>query len=771
MKFIFNLFILLSTLLVSPFSNARENQTVSFTPAEKNYIRNNPVIRYGAFSSLYPIESMDNQQGHIGLTNDYIVLISQSTGIHFQEVKISRWKDAISNLENHDIALATAISSAYDGKKKLAISTPYFTTWPTMITRKSSSYISDLSDIREGYIAVSDNLSLDSWLKEKYNDLPYKTTSSAEEAIQQVVKQQAVAAIVTSPIAYYMRDNLYYEQLRLQPYYDKKFELSMAATKENALLISIINKVLSSLSEKTKNDITLKWIVNQKNESLYKYGLVSIGLLTTLSVILLFFNIRLRKKTIAIKKNTVMDLSIATHEMRTPLVAVLSACESLSLSLQNAAHKERMSDIIAVVKPLLDTLDLSLDYAKTCANKTQIKREALLLADICDSTIKTFSDFSQQQNTTLSIRYESVDCFLPHFIDAALITQALNNVLNNAIKYTHSGMIIVECSTVHMDSKKMFCIEVSDTGIGIPPGLLVELTEPYTQAENDIPEGMPKGTGLGLFIVKKNLQLLDGHLVIVSKPGVGSRLKLVFPILSASSTEIALFQKNFRTVIAEQSDDEAENELRRIFLTWGIDVEMFSSAKEANNTITLQLSQDKKHWQLSYHGQKNSELSRTPLYASDLYRTICNLIAPLSEITSPLTLELKTIAFTGVRLLLIEDEPLLRRVQEENFSAMGFQVDAVANAQSAYQHWLAYKHPIIVTDCRLDESDGFELAARLNQLAQHQGVEPLLIIGQTASIKDTDHLQAQASGMILLLQKPVANTYWQNTFLTYLNDR
>jgi CheY-like chemotaxis protein/anti-sigma regulatory factor (Ser/Thr protein kinase) len=443
----------------------------------------------------------------------------------------------------------------------------------------------------------------------------------------------------------------------------------------------------------------------------------------------------------------------------------------LADSIKNETHKERLGDIISVIHPLLNSLDLSLDYAKTSANKTNIKMSPLLLADICDSTIKTFVDFSQQQNTVLSISYESIDCFLPNLIDSTLITQSLNNVLNNAIKYTHSGMIIVECSSFYMDNKKMFCIEVTDTGIGIPADLLVMLTEPYTQAENDVPVGMPKGTGLGLFIVKKNLQLLGGHLVITSKPGVGSRLKLVFPRFPTYAQKRQLFTEEFQVVLKPSVEEGKTNEISKALSFLGITTVNQKTALSVVNTLYIQLSKDKNQWLFSYNNQQNAELPCTPLYVSSLYKTISKL-STTSVLSEPVTKrELPPALFTDIRLLLIEDEPLLCKVQEENFRIMGFLVDAVADAQSAYQHWLQYKHPIIVTDCRLDKSDGFELATRLNQLAQHQGVEPLIIIGQTASIKDSDHEQARASGMELLLQKPVTIPQWQDIFLTLLKDR
>ncbi|EEP93534.1 hypothetical protein yaldo0001_40690, partial [Yersinia aldovae ATCC 35236] len=115
---------------------------------------------------------------------------------------------------------------------------------------------------------------------------------------------------------------------------------------------------------------------------------------------------------------------------------------------------------------------------------------------------------------------------------------------------------------------------------------------------------------------------------------------------------------------------------------------------------------------------------------------------------------------------MVEDEPLLLEVQHELFSSMGFEVDAVANAQQAYQSWLQHQHTIIITDCRLDESDGFELVRHLRKLMQGTP-EQVLIIGQSASLKAEDAQRAREVGMDYLLQKPIAREQWQQLIRDY----
>ncbi|CNL79294.1 sensor kinase protein [Yersinia aldovae] len=185
----------------------------------------------------------------------------------------------------------------------------------------------------------------------------------------------------------------------------------------------------------------------------------------------------------------------------------------------------------------------------------------------------------------------------------------------------------------------------------------------------------------------------------------------------------------------------------------------------------MQLDLPQNHWQLSNQEGESVVVTR-PLHASALYLAIsdlCNEEQSLEstnetpEVNSPCAIT------ESRRLLMVEDEPLLLEVQHELFSSMGFEVDAVANTQQAYQSWLQHQHTIIITDCRLDESDGFELVRHLRKLMQDTS-EPILIIGQSASLKAEDAQRAREVGMDYLLQKPIAREQWQQLIRDYFTS-
>ncbi|WP_227721821.1 ATP-binding protein [Yersinia proxima] len=777
MKFLYKAYLISAFTLLS--STSGYTATINFSPEELRYIEENPVVKYGISPHFYPIENFNSTGEHIGLTRDYIDIISAATGIKFQPVFSNNSIRPFVNLQSGHVSLLTSTSSAFAQAKGLASSIPMFSTWPVTVTRKATRHIETPDDLLEGYVSITDYLSLIEWFTEQFPSINYKVSRSPEEAIGEVIHGRAKAAVVLSPTALYYMNVVHPGQLKMSHPHKVKIPRVMSARPEDQILIDIINKVIASVSAKQQSDLMAKWMLGDTSSqpeniqpSWYYYSLA-----ITLLCLLLFVYYRNRQLKMAFirlgSKNN-LELSVIAHELRTPLIGILTACEGLVDKITSISQRERLANVIHVTRELLDNLDLSLDNAKINAGSVTQNPQPQLLAELCDTTVKLFISFAETHGTTLQVRYLSKQFFLPHLIDSALLSQALNNIVSNAIKHTHGGMVLIECSLPQVNGKYMFSVEVIDTGTGIPSKVLARLSEPFYQgklvhAGSDTPH--PKGTGLGLFVAKKNMHLSGGHLAIASQPGVGSRVTIALPAISAHYAIENPLPEGLHIIIPTQLPSSLCGEITQ-FLD-GYELPYYSAAEllpstACGLTIELHLDLEQNHWQL-HNQQGTSIVVPRPLYASALYLAItdlCNEQQALenrhekTEFPSPCTIT------ESRRLLVVEDEPLLLEVQYELFSSMGFQVDAVANTQQAYQSWLQHHHAIIVTDCRLDESDGFELVRHLRKLMR-KTAEPVLVIGQSASLKAEDAQRAREVGMDYLLQKPVAREQWQQLIRDY----
>ncbi len=773
MKYFYKVYLTL-TLLLLPVANSYAIKNIVFSPEEQHYIKTHPVIKYGISPRFFPIEDLNKNGEHIGLTRDFIDLISAATGVKFQLVPSDGANSTFLNLQNGEISLITSTSAMFAYDSGLVSSHPIFSTWPVTVTRKTSRNITTPEDLMEGRaegrIAITDYSSLVEWFTNRYPGVNYKVATAPEETIGEVVRGRAAAAVVLSPTALYYMNVVYPGQLKMSYPNNANISLVMAARPDDQILIDIINKVIASISPKQQAELTSKWIIGEtisvQNNTRYAYILGAI--LMSVLLFVLYRYQRLRKELTLLGSKNNLELSVLAHELRTPLIGILTACEGLVLKTASTSQRDRLSNIIHVTQELLNNLDLSLDYAKINAGSVKQKPRPHILAELCDTTAKLFASFAETQGTTLQVRYSSKQCFLPHLIDGTLISQALNNIVNNAIKHTRGGMVLVECALVQIDSKNMFSIEVTDTGTGIPHKVLARLSEPFYQGKQHRSNSdplLPKGTGLGLFVAKKNIHLVGGHLGIVSKPGIGSRIRFGFPMIPAHYEIENPLPEELYVILPADIAPSSLSEVTQILE--GCELPYYQQSDPVLSSLSgpavhMTLDFTKNHWLLSNRMGACTTVP-CPVYASALYLAIASLFAEEQQQESDNNTpeeSFPSVMTESRRLLVVEDEPLLLEVQYELFSSLGFQVDAVPDTQQAYQSWLQHHHTIIVTDCRLDESDGFELVLHLRKLMQDTA-EPVLIIGQSASLKAEDAQRAREVGMDYLLQKPIAREQWQ----------
>lgn len=753
---------------------------IFFTTEEQRYIEAHSVVKYGISPHSYPIETFNSTGEHIGLTRDYIDLIAATVGINFQPVFSSNDNDSVTNLQHGKISLLTSTSSAFAEANDLVSSVPIFSTWPVTVTRKATRHIETPDDLMEGYVTITDYLSLIEWFTKQFPGVNYKIVYSPEETISEVIRRQAEAAVVLSPTALYYMNVIYPGQLKISHPHAAKISLMMATRPEDQILIDIINKVIASVSAKQQAEIAAKWIISDNNIPLpsdnklilYAGGLTAV--LLCLLILIFYRYRRLKMEFIQLGSTNNLELSVIAHELRTPLIGILTACEGLVNKIASTSQRERIANVIHVTRELLDNLDLSLDNAKINAGSVKQHLQPHLLAELCDTTVKLFISFAETHTTTLQARYLSKQCFLPHLIDGTLLSQALNNVVSNAIKHTHAGMVLIECSLLQIDGKNMFSIEVIDTGTGIPHKMLARLSEPFYSGKFSCTDGDAlgsKGTGLGLFVAKKNIHLTGGHLAIASQSGVGSRVTIALPAIPAHYAIENPLPEGLYIMLSAEIASSLYSEITQ--LLDGCELPYYSPSdplppSARGPAIHLQLDLSQNQWQLSNQEGESVVVPR-PLYASALYLAItslCNEDPSVESIYDTSEADSPNIITEPRRLLVVEDEPLLLEVQHELFSSMGFEVDAVANAQQAYHSWLQHQHTIIVTDCRLDESDGFELVRHLRKLMQGTP-EPALIIGQSASLQAEDAQRAHEVGMDYLLQKPITREQWQQLIRNY----
>ncbi len=233
-------------------------------------------------------------------------------------------------------------------------------------------------------------------------------------------------------------------------------------------------------------------------------------------------------------------LSSMSHELRTPLNAILGFAQLMESGLPHPSPSQQRSldQILKAGWYLLELINEILDLALIESGKVTLSREPVSLAEVmqeCRAMIEP-----QAQKRGLGLTFPQFE--IPWFVkaDRTRVKQVLINLLFNAIKYNRpGGTVAVECRLAQPDTLR---VSVRDTGTGIPPELIAQLFQPFNRLGKET--GAEEGTGIGLVVTKRLVELMDGRIGVDSAVGVGSvfwfEMRLTTaPSLTAHETEQA----------------------------------------------------------------------------------------------------------------------------------------------------------------------------------------------------------------------------------------
>ena len=235
----------------------------------------------------------------------------------------------------------------------------------------------------------------------------------------------------------------------------------------------------------------------------------------------------------AAEKARSMFFSIVSHDIRTPLNAILGYSELLQDGVKSPAEKdEALKSIRASGMKLLQLINDVLDLAKMDSGKMTLCPKPVQLSQLTDDVFTSFQIAAAKKGIELINQTASVPTVL---LDEHYFRQILFNLIGNAVKFTARGTVTVAASYAGKDLE----ISVSDTGCGIVPDMMTCIFDPFVQGQDPSRAAdRIDGTGLGLSICRSLIEAMDGELVVESKLGRGSMFKIRIPNI-VNSEEMA----------------------------------------------------------------------------------------------------------------------------------------------------------------------------------------------------------------------------------------
>lgn len=261
---------------------------------------------------------------------------------------------------------------------------------------------------------------------------------------------------------------------------------------------------------------------------------------------------RLKKNILELEESTKAKsdfLATMSHEIRTPMNAIMGMTHLLQQEKPRKDQQEPLNILDFSGKTLLSLIDDVLDFSKIEAGRVEFESTEFELNRLVSTIMESFKVMAKNNEIKLD---KKIDPKIHNVLigDPARLTQILNNLLSNALKFTEEGGVSLEINILdEFDGRQRLEFSVVDTGIGIPEARLATIFESFTQASGST-KRLYGGTGLGLTISKQLTELQGGSIKVDSEEGKGSTF----------AVEITFDKGEGKAIKEEKSIDHEETE-------------------------------------------------------------------------------------------------------------------------------------------------------------------------------------------------------------------
>ncbi len=502
---------------------------------------------------------------------------------------------------------------------------------------------------------------------------------------------------------------------------------------------------------------------------------------------------KVQRQSIHFRENFISNLS---HEVRTPLNALIGLSQLGQKNEHPERHLDYFSKINIASKQLMQLMDDILDFSKIESGSFALVKSRFNFMSLLSAIISQYATQAAEKNLEFNI---DVDEFSPQymFADSFRLEQILSNLVSNAIKFTDEGEVHLHIGLTKAVSKGYeLIIRISDTGKGMSQEMLDGLFNPFIHLVSDNQKRHNKSSGLGMAITKQIVDLMQGQIVISSKPQVGTEIAVTLPFdgndLELPKNSDTSGVEHLDVLVIDDSTTSKEN-ARKILTGFGYAVTLASSGQEALDLIELGrvFSLIMIDWRMPGLSSENTviEISKLasnqprilfitpfgpsgveaqakrlihgylpkPYTPSMLFDEIASLFIRTEVGSQP---ELVTEGlFKNLNVLLVDDNAVNNTIAKNLFEQEGARAVTFTKATRALEY--LDRHPVdfIVSDIDMPEMDGYEFLIALKKAGF-----PYKVSALTANTSDKNRQDILNAGFDVYLSKPLTKEKLQTLY-------
>ncbi len=495
-------------------------------------------------------------------------------------------------------------------------------------------------------------------------------------------------------------------------------------------------------------------------------------------------------------------LANMSHEIRTPMNGVLGMLDLLSETKMTPTQRDWVDTAHSSGEALLEIINDILDLTKLESGKFEVEQADFNLVELVEDVCALLSSRVHAKGLELN-------CLVPIPMplrwrgDPMRLRQVLTNLIGNAVKFTEQGEVSVSISQPSVaDDLDALRFEIRDTGIGISAEAQELLFKPFSQADSDTSRRFG-GSGLGLSISKKLVEMMGGAIGVDSNPGQGSCFWFTLPLTqskgnqgSAPSYVLSYVLSGKRTLIV---DDNATN--RKILSTymglWGLEVSEVDSGSTAlihlqnsvlqgitydlvlldmqmpvmdgltltkclaqipalANLPIILLSSGDHLEQADYQGTRIVRHLMKPVRQLQLYEAIVNALeGGLAVTPKPERIAIQQPSYQGKKVLVVEDNKINQKVIVAKLRKFDIVPEVAENGQLALDKLAQCAYDLIFMDCHMPIMDGYTATRELRLMETRKGLPHQAVIALTANALEGEREKCLAAGMDDYLTKPI----------------